>query len=185
MQLTIQVNELQLQAAQRMLQAIPGGIDVVLYRACNDVSITARKEIVRLIRTQLTAVKSSDLKARNVRLTSATRSNPTARIDVSGARIPLSRLAARQTKAGVSYTGVRGQGRTTIKSAFIRTMESGHVGVFRRLGKSRLPITELKGPSVPQVLEHVPDFEQGLIEEHLAEQLYKRIDYQTTRLLEK
>lgn len=35
-----------------------------------------------------------------------------------------------------------------IQTAFQATMRSGHVGIFRRVGRPRLPILELKGPSV-------------------------------------
>lgn len=35
-----------------------------------------------------------------------------------------------------------------MESAFIATMPSGHKGVFRRKGPSRLSIIELRGPSV-------------------------------------
>lgn len=79
-----------------------------------------------------------------------------ARLVVRGRRLPLTAFKARQTRKGVTYS-VGSKGRTLAESAFIATMRSGHTGVFRRRGKfpalaGRLPIDELKGPSLPRVL---------------------------------
>lgn len=52
---------------------------------------------------------------------------------------------------GVSYS-LQG-GRKTIPNAFIATMQSGHRGVFVRVGKSRLPVRELYGPSLGHVFD--------------------------------
>lgn len=77
----------------------------------------------------------------------------TAIIRASLRRIPLIKFGAKQAKAGVSYKAKGG--RKKIKSAFISTMPTGHVGVFKRAGKGRLPIGERYGPSVGHVMsEH-------------------------------
>lgn len=67
-------------------------------------------------------------------------------------RIPLRDFGARQNKRGVSYRITKGGGRKTIASAFqgpkpgvIKVSWKGHV--FKRVGKARLPIRKLKGPS--------------------------------------
>jgi hypothetical protein len=54
------------------------------------------------------------------------------------ARVPIYEMYARQTRKGVTFQG-RG-GRQQIPHAFIATMKSGHVGVFKRTG----PITRTK-----------------------------------------
>jgi hypothetical protein len=78
----------------------------------------------------------------------ATFSSLRAFLQVRGFRIPLIQFKARQTRRGVSYTLPRGRG--VAPGAFIRTMASGHTGVFMRKGKTRLPIKELFGPSLPK-----------------------------------
>jgi hypothetical protein len=50
-----------------------------------------------------------------------------------------------QTRKGVSVEVNRGK-RTLVQGAFLAMMRSGHVGIFRRRGKARLPIEELLGP---------------------------------------
>jgi hypothetical protein len=44
--------------------------------------------------------------------------------------------------------------RTLIPGAFIATMPNGHKGVFKRLGKGRLPIKELLGSRPVDALLH-------------------------------
>lgn len=68
-----------------------------------------------------------------------------ARLEVSviseGKRIRVIDASARQTPRGV--TVLIGKQRKLITSAFIATMKSGHVGVFSRRTKKRLPIDEI------------------------------------------
>lgn len=74
-------------------------------------------------------------------------------VDVSGEPVPLTAYPHRQTKKGVSVEVNRGK-RTLIKGAFVATMKSGHKGVFRRRGKARLPIDELRGSRPVDALLH-------------------------------
>lgn len=74
-------------------------------------------------------------------------------IDVAGDPVPLVAYPHRQTKKGVSVEVNRGK-RTLIAGAFVATMKSGHLGVFRRRGKGRLPIDELRGSRPVDALLH-------------------------------
>ncbi len=72
-------------------------------------------------------------------------------VEASGKRLPIIQIdpKAKQDATGVSYKSHGG--RQHIPHAFVARMKSGHEGVFKRLGKARLPITELRGPSIPKV----------------------------------
>ena len=72
---------------------------------------------------------------------------------VSGDPVPLIAYPHRQTRRGVTVEVNRGK-RTLVRHAFIASMKSGHEGVFRRLGKSRLPIKELLGSRPVDALLH-------------------------------
>lgn len=74
-------------------------------------------------------------------------------VDVSGEPVPLIAYPFRQTKKGVSVEVNRGK-RTLVKGSFVATMKSGHKGVFRRRGKARLPIHELRGSRPVDALLH-------------------------------
>ncbi len=63
------------------------------------------------------------------------------RMDVSGEPVRVGDLTPRQTKKGVTF-GINKGKRSLIRGAFIATLKSGHKGVFRRRGESRLPIDE-------------------------------------------
>lgn len=69
----------------------------------------------------------------------------------SGAPVPVSEYPFRQTKRGVSVAINRGR-RVLLSGAFVATMRSGHVGVFRRRGAKRLPIDETFTTRVSDVL---------------------------------
>ena len=74
-------------------------------------------------------------------------------VNVSGDPVPLVAYPHRQTKRGVSVEVNRGK-RTLLKGAFVATLRSGHEGVFRRVGKARLPIQELLGSRPVDALLH-------------------------------
>jgi minor tail protein Z (GPZ) len=74
-------------------------------------------------------------------------------VNVSGEPVPLVAYPHRQTKKGVSVEVNRGK-RTLVKGAFVASMKSGHEGVFRRRGKARLPIKELRGSRPVDALLH-------------------------------
>ena len=74
-------------------------------------------------------------------------------VNVSGEPVPLVAYPYRQTKQGVSVEVNRGK-RMLLKGAFVATLKSGHVGIFRRKGKTRLPIEELRGSRPVDALLH-------------------------------
>jgi hypothetical protein len=83
-------------------------------------------------------------------------------LDVSGKPVSLTAYPHRQTKRGVVVEVNRGK-RTLIKGAFLATMPSGHKGVWRREGTSRLPIKELLGSRPVDALLHKGEAE-GVLE---------------------
>lgn len=72
---------------------------------------------------------------------------------VSGAPMPVSKFPNIQTKTGVSVRINVGAGTKRIRSAFRATLGSGHLGVFRRKGKARLPIAELWTSRISDVMQ--------------------------------
>ncbi len=74
-------------------------------------------------------------------------------VDVDGTPVPLVAYPHRVTKKGVSVEVNRGK-RTLLAGSFLATMKSGHKGVFRRRGKARLPIDELRGSRPVDALLH-------------------------------
>jgi hypothetical protein len=81
---------------------------------------------------------------------------------VAGKRAAVARTRKGQFKAGSGSSGGSGGVRvevnrgkqTLIKGAFITSLTSGHVGIFRRRGKGRLPIDEMLGSRPVDALLH-------------------------------
>lgn len=134
-------------AIQRTLAGYRNGAPTVIRRALNRTVTPVRARAAREIAADLKVKPRTARSALAVRR--ATSRALEATVTASGQRIPLIEFRARQVKRGVSYD--LGRGRGLAPKAFIATMRSGHRGVFKRLGRPRLPIQELRGPSIPRV----------------------------------
>ena len=103
-------------------------------------------------------------------------------------RIPLRDFGARQNKRGVSYRISKSQGRKTIYGAFqgpkpgvMKTSWKGNV--FQRVGKSRLPIVKLYGPSPWGVVvkKKLKPVVQKDAKKELRKQIERRIRFQNLK----
>jgi hypothetical protein len=74
-------------------------------------------------------------------------------VNVSGDLVPLVAYPVDLDAHALVGLPVRGK-RALLKGAFVATMKSGHVGIFRREGKARLPIEELRGSRPVDALLH-------------------------------
>ena len=117
----------------------------------------------------------------------ASSSSPIAILRAVGRVIPLSKFKIRPSKPTpgrskpVTATVIKGKG-GTIPKAFVARMPTGHVGVYRRKGRPRLPIMELYGPSVPQMIGN--EEVMRALEEKAQQTLDERMEHEITRLLE-
>lgn len=99
----------------------------------------------------------------------------TATVRGRGVPLPLMQFAAKQTRKGV--TAKAWGNRKLYPGTFIATMKSGHQGVFRRTSKARLPIKELYGSGVAQVMA------QEAVSENLQAYGAERLSANTMRQL--
>jgi hypothetical protein len=126
-------------------------------------------------------VKKSDLDPR-IKVTPPRADNMTAIIGISGRGMSLSYFGARQITGsrvlsrkgksigsskvtrkmkasgpvpqGVLVQVLKGKNTPLLRRAFLAKMKSGHIGVFRRLDKKRLPIEEKNVISIPSMAEN-------------------------------
>lgn len=117
-------------------------------RALNRAAVSTRTIMVRRV-SQDIGLKVGDVK----RVFTEQQARPdhlVARVIARSTRIPLMAWHARQTRRGVTARLPGGAGR--YPQAFLSTMPgTGHRGVFQRKRSSRLPIRELRGPSITHV----------------------------------
>ncbi|NLF29728.1 MAG: hypothetical protein GX591_02435 [Planctomycetes bacterium] len=197
----------QLAALQAELAGIPQGAERVMTRSINKVAVSARTEIVRRVAGEITLTQT-ELRRRNVELRRANFRVLVARILITGARVPLARFGATRTPRGLRYRIRRGEGLKLDPAGFTAVMPSGHTGAFHRrpgqwtrttrrkrwqgrwgqdpatAGRApRLPLDELYGPSVPALVEDLPEFAEAAYERHLGDQLDEEIHTQVGLVL--
>ena len=174
---SIVFNKRQLDEVQRVLRAIPRGWQTAASRAINKTATTLKSKIVKKIHEYM-PIKQKDIR-QQVKLKKATRGFLEAVIRIMGGRTPLIKFGARETAKGVTYK-LQGK-KHRLAHAFIKTMPSGHTGVFERTGLTRLPVKERFGPSVlTAYLKH-----DMKIRVSAADLLQKNLDMQIRLLLER
>lgn len=131
----------------RLIQQYPQAVNRALTRAATSARVVMVREVARDLGIKQGDVTSAIGSPRVL----ASGDRMAATIVATGARIALYKFRARQTRTGVTAKLPTGAG--TYPGAFIATMASGHVGVFKRKGSARKPIFELFGPSVPKVFD--------------------------------
>lgn len=121
-------------------------------RALNKTATQSRNFAQRETRKVINIKASKIKKAYAVVRAKINQPEPHAEINVRYTTLPVIEYnGVRQTRKGVSVKMRKDKGRKLFKGAFIQKMPSGHRGVFRRKSKRRLPIRQLRGPSVHSV----------------------------------
>lgn len=173
----------------RKLAQLKDRMPKAVARSLNRAAVSARAAMVPAVASDMGVKASVAREAMAIR--QATPSTLASRVVARGKPIPLIAFNARGPEPsrgrgrGVTYRSKVGKG--VIKDAFIATMQSGHRGVFKRVGagsrksagawSKNLPIVELHGPSVPHVFaKHYPlGIARG--EESLRQNLKHEISY--------
>ena len=169
-------------------------------RAINKVLAGARTESARQISGEIKIKVATARKG--MIIDKATFEKWVGTITLSARRIPLIEFAARELKkGGVSYRIEKSGKRKRIPRAFIATMPTGHKGVFRRkpTGTSvggaivrradsplvgRLPIGEMRGPSIKEVFKNAPIIIAAVTEKAatgLQKEITRQVELQLNR----
>jgi len=142
-------------------------------RALNKTATKSRNFAQRETRKVINVKAATIKKAYWIKKAKIGQQKPEAGVFVSYKPFPVSAFnGVRQTKKGVTVRMTKNKPRLLFKSAFIRTLSSGHKGVFIRKGKKSLPIKELHGPSPYSVfVEKLDEVERASGD--LLERLYQ------------
>lgn len=185
----------QMAKAEKLLRHIPGAAPAAMARAINRATESARTAAARKVR-ETYFIRHKDV-TDTIKIRKATPMSLSASVVSSGSVIALTtfrvspkspqpqKAANVRWKKGKAFKIVarvkRGEG-GPIKSAFVAQMQSGHIGVFKRVGTDRKPIDQHYGPSVPQMLGNpsVTDW----VNEKAKETMGQRLDHEINRLLE-
>ena len=198
--LEIRYDNKKIKQLERELRGFPkNSLPKVMSRGLNRTATEARTKVSRMLSREI-GLKVRDVRER-VSLKRASYRNWRSAVTISRKRVPLIRFSARQTKKGVTYK--RGNKRVLIRHAFVATMSSGHEGVFlrKRLGGTprpgestgilspddmvgRLPIQELRGPSLGQVYTGAQEKANAIHRESM-QKLEKNINDQIRLILKR
>lgn len=180
-------------------QVIPGAVRRAIKRTVNSAKVAMSRDIAQDMNLKVGFVKN-ELKTA---VTETPGGEFVGQLSVSGRRIPLIQFSAKGANGanatnpvpsagrGRGVSARVGAGRQQYRGAFIARMNSGHVGVFKRVGSSarksrgawskNLPIIELHGPSLPHVF--AKKAEVGL--ERAREQMTKELQHEIAFALQK
>lgn len=179
-----------LRQATKYMKRAEKVLPAAYYSAINRVAQRVKTEAGREVRKKYYA-KSKDI-SQTVSIRRGSVKKMGAEIRWKGPNIPLIRFRANPNqplKYGkrppkVLKAGVRKPGTKALKGGFIaRVGRGGHVGVFKRVGRKRLPIEEVYGPAAP-VMVNEPGILDSLVDVAKAE-MDKRIEHEIKRRLEK
>lgn len=172
---------------ESILNGIQGGPEKAFFNVINRALDTVRVETGRQIRTVYT-IAQKDLRAEsNIRMKKASAGDLVGEIAFSSGVIPLYRFnvtpkqptPTQRTK--VKAAVLKSSSQEEFEHAFIARMKSGHVGMFERETRSRIPIREFPGPSIKAMVENTVVIEK--VEKAANETIEKRIQQEISRIL--
>lgn len=190
MSVKIGISDHQLSRARNLLGTIPGAAEKAVSKAINRAITAANQEATRQIQGQY-VIKNKKVITQTKKITCrATKSNLKAVIEAKGKPLPLGafltnpkKVPKRRPKSKL-FAQVKQGGGGQIKGAFITTVQTGHIGIrhagvfVRKKGNASLPIKQLYGPSVPQMLgnEEIQEFlskrAKLILDEHLEVEIH-------------
>lgn len=182
----ISIDASQMDEIAAALKEVKNGVEIALQRSLNDSARHANTQLVKKIRENVAFKKASDVK-KHTKVSLANRKHLSSRVSLKEtARISLKYFGAKQTRKGVSYRISKKGNRGFVAGAFqgpkpgtMKASWKGHA--FKRVGKNRLPIVKLHGPSPWGVT-----VKSGLDKSQSAESqayLYKRLNHHVGFLL--
>lgn len=152
MMLEFSIDSRQVIELERALGKKAKRLPIELKIAVNAAAKKSRGAISKQIRTELAAPAKSVNKTISIKSQATEKSAKAIVVVKKTSRIPLRDFGARQNNVGVSAKVSKTRGRTVIPGAFqgprpgaMKTSWRGRV--FKRVGKNRLPIVQLWGPS--------------------------------------
>lgn len=173
-----------IERAKKLLAGIPHGIGKALGSALKRTVKSTEAFAANKIREEY-FVKASDFKKyTSSKYRYQTDSNgTTVDLEFRGYHIPLINFNIFVSPNGrVSARVKRSSAKEKLDRVFMQTMPTGHKGLYEREYDERLPIKELFGPSVPQMLRYNEDVEQ-MIGDHARDAFDKRLKHEVTALL--
>lgn len=180
----IEITSETMERTQKLLSCIPKGAERAFSNAINRALTHTKSQAFKEVR-QVYAVKQKDLdSATATRIQKANMGNAVGYVLFSGVKIPLYQFNVSKhvgKKSNHIKAGLRKGSWTAFEHAFIAQMDSGHIGIFEREGKERLPINQIMGLAGAQMMQNV-EVEDRLTQE-AQEKFEQRVEHEINRIL--
>lgn len=179
----ITVDEKKIKEVEKQLGECKNKAPVALSRALNRAAANAKTNAVKKAREKYT-VKAGDVR-KTINITNSNKSTLAARVKSEGTRIPLIKFNVKPSTPRhkkppkVLKVQIKKDGLKDLVGGFVADINGNKV--FKRLYKSRLPIEQLFGPAVPQMLG-TKDV-RAYVEAEAAKVFDQRLDHEIQRIL--
>lgn len=170
--------------AEKLLAGIPKGAERAFSNAINRGLTHAKAQAFKEVRQVYSVNQGALNSATATRIQKASTGSIAGYVLFSGVKIPLYQFnvsskvpkKSQHIKAGL----LKGSWKE-FDHAFIAQMNSGHIGIFERDGKKRLPVSEIMGLSGAQMIQ------KEAVEDKLSDEAQKkveeRIEHEINRIL--
>lgn len=180
----IEITSETIERVETLLSGIPKGAERAfsnsINRGLSRVKTTAMKRVKEVYAVQSSALTA----ATTTRISKASTGNLAGYVSFSGFKIPLYKFSVAPKKSGTGKqvtASVMKNGGTTFEDAFVAKMKSGHVGVFERNGRKRLPVKEIMGLSASQMVGNAAVIEE--LEKEAQKVVDERLSHEIDRIL--
>lgn len=176
----IEITSETIERVETLLAGIPKGAERAfsnsINRGLSRVKTGAMKRVKEVYAVQSTALTA----ATTTRISKASTGNLAGYVSFSGFKLPLYKfnVTPKNPATGKMVTAsVMKGGGTAFEDAFVAEMKSGHIGVFERNSKSRLPVEEIMGLSPAQmvgntaIIAELEEEAQKMVDERLAHEI--------------
>lgn len=189
MAVAVDVEKDAISSARAMLAGIPGAFKKAMGSTLKRTATSGKAFAAKELRKQY-FLKSADFKKythSGIKYRSDA-AETSVTIEYKGKHIPLLRFGVQIVNGRVKAHVKRSEplkllhNKDTDRDAFVTTLKTGHRGIFDRLTEQRVPITELFGPSAPQMMKNNEVLHEKL-DEHVKEVFKKRLDHEVTAIL--
>lgn len=173
-----------LDRATKLLAGIPGGVQKAAESALNRAAKSGRAGAAKEVGKDYT-LKAADFKkyTKSSQHIQKSGNEISVGLNFRGYHVPLIRFNAKITSSGLYRVQVkRSSSGDTFKHVFRATMNSGHIGLFERSTKKRLPIEQKLGPSVPQMMGANPNLANS-VGTNVRKVFEERMEHEITAIL--
>lgn len=166
-----------------ILEGIPRGAERAFSNAINRALAVAKTQAYKGVMQEYAIKRSVISEYTKETIKQASSGDVCGTLIFSGRQIPLYKYKPTNPKQAPSRKMVYGgqKSKQALEHAFVTSFQSGHVGIFERVGKNKYPVRELMGSSMRSMVSNAVVIEK--VYNKAQEKLDERLEHEISRLL--